>query len=373
MLICAQAATNRDSRAQDCVSKAVEMKLSLSLALALLAGTLSGAALVPSSNASASAQMTEDFRSFLNSLGQQARLQGVSQRTIDAVLPTLNLNQRVIDLDRSQPGGRPDQPIPKFAPYRASHVDAARIGKGRQKYAELRGLLARVERETGVPESIMVAIWGHETNYGAVRGNFDLPEALATLAYEGRRRALFTEEFIATLKMIDRGYSRERIRGSWAGATGHPQFLPSVYVRLARDGDGDGRADIWGSEADALASIANYFRNAGWRPGQAWGMAVSVPAQLDRAAIASKTRSPRCTRVFDRHSQWKSVAEWRALGVARTGGAMLRDQDMATLIEPDGPGSTAYLLTGNYRVILDYNCSNFYALSVGLLADAVER
>ncbi len=319
------------------------------------------------------AQEDQGFATYLVTLGAQARDQGVSQRTIDAVLPTLRYNQRVVDLDRSQPGGAINSPIPKFAPYKAKHVDAARIGQGRSKYASLRPLLSRVEAQTGVPESIMVAIWGHETNYGAVRGNFDLPESLATLAYEGRRRALFSAEFVATLKMIDRGYSRERIRGSWAGATGHPQFLPSMYLRVARDGDGDGRADIWGSEADALASIANYFLNAGWRRGQSWGMAVSVPAALDRSAIISRTKSPRCPRVHDRHSQWKSVAEWRNLGVSPIGSETLRGGDMATLLEPDGPGSTAYLLTGNYRVILDYNCSNFYGLSVGLLADAVER
>ena len=319
------------------------------------------------------AQDASGFPAFAQNLGLLAREQGVSERTIDAVIPTLTFNQRVVDLDRAQPGGPPGGPIPKFAPYRATHVDSARISRGRVKYDALRGLLARVEQQTGVPESIMVAIWGHETNYGAFRGNFDLPESLASLAYEGRRRALFTAEFIATLKMLDRGFSRERIRGSWAGATGHPQFLPSMYLRVARDGDGDGRADIWGSEADALASIANYFVNAGWRPGTHWGMAVTVPASLDRSAIISRTKSPRCPRVHDRHSQWKSVAEWRSLGVQPLGATTLRDRDMATLLEPDGQGSTAYLLTGNYRVILDYNCSNFYALSVGLLSDAVER
>ena len=219
----------------------------------------------------------------------------------------------------------------------------------------------------------MVAIWGHETNYGRVMGNFDLPRALASLAYEGRRRELFAGEFIATLKMIDRGVPREKLVGSWAGAFGGPQFLPSVYLRLARDGDGDGMADIWASEPDTLASIANYFVNAGWRKGQPWGFAVSVPANLNRAALANKTRSPRCPRVFERHSRWKTMAEWRALGLVPQTRAWPGDNIQATLLEPDGPGKTGYLLTGNYRVILDYNCSNFYALSVGLLADEVER
>lgn len=171
--------------------------------------------------------------------------------------------------------------------------------------------------------------------------------------------------------MIDRGTPRSQLKGSWAGATGNPQFLPSIYLRVARDGDGDGRADIWNSQPDTLASIANYFTDAGWRRGQPWGVAVSVPVGFDRTAIRNTLVSPRCPRVFQRHSGWRSMAEWRALGLVPQGSNWPADSVQATLMEPDGEGATAYLLTGNYRVILDYNCSNFYALSVGLLADAV--
>ncbi len=319
----------------------------------------------------ARAQDEAGFQSYLNELRQQAEAQGRSRAAIDAVFAGLTLNPRVIELDRGQPGSNPNAPIPDFEPYRRSHVDTQRIARGRQVYQAQRGRLAAIERETGVPESIMVAIWGHETNYGAVTGNFDLPRALATLAYEGRRRSLFSGEFLATVEMVDRGVPRERLKGSWAGATGNPQFLPSVYLRLARDGDGDGRADIWTSDADTLASIGNYLANAGWRPGQPWGFAVSVPATFDRSDLKTRTLSPRCARVFDRHSRWRTMAEWRAMGIAPQSAAWPDDRMLATLIEPDGPGKTGYLLTGNYRVILDYNCSNFYALSVGLLADAV--
>jgi membrane-bound lytic murein transglycosylase B len=320
----------------------------------------------------ASAQEETDFQSYVRRLGQQAIDQGVSRRTVEAVIPTLYFQQRVVDLDRAQPGGPPNAPIPKIAPYLAQHVDSARINRGRDKYQSLRGLLSRVERQTGVPESIMVAIWGHETNYGSFTGNFDLANSLATLAYDGRRRELFAGEFIATLKMMDRGFPRDQLKGSWAGATGYPQFLPSIYIRLAKDGDGDGRADIWRNEADALASIANYFNNAGWRPNVPWGVRASVPSTIDWASLANRTNSPRCERVQDRHTRWMTVSEWRALGVTSAGGKPLRDSEMTSLFQPDGPGTPAYLLTGNYRVILDYNCSNFYALSVGLLADAVE-
>ena len=313
------------------------------------------------------------FSAFLQGLRTRAIGSGVRAATFDAYIPGLAYNARVIALDRSQPGGDPTQPssIPNFAPYKARHVDASRINRGRERYQALRPQLARVETETGVPEAIMMAIYGHETGYGSFTGNFDLLGSLATLAYEGRRRELFTEELIATLKLIDRGIPRERLKGSWAGATGYPQFLPSVYLRLARDGDGDGRADIWTSEADALASIGNYLVSAGWKPNIPWGVAVRIPTGFDRTQITSRIVSPRCPRVHARHSQWRTIGEWRMLGVQIMGSGAPADSEMASLLEPDGPGQTAYLLTGNYRVILDYNCSNFYALSVGLLADAI--
>lgn len=323
--------------------------------------------------ASAQTQDEDGFQTYIAQLRSESLAQGVSLTTADAVFPTLRFSQRVVDLDRAQPGGPPNSPIPKFAPYAAQHVDAARIGRGRAKFQALRPLLQRVEIQTGVPESILVAIWGHETDYGAYTGNFDLANSLATLAYEGRRRSLFASEFIATLKLIDKGVPREKLKGSWAGATGYPQFLPSTYMRYGSDGDGDGRADIWSSDADALASIASYFVAAGWRRGQTWGVPAVVPDALDRTSLSNRLAPPRCPRVFERHSQWKTIAEWRSIGVTPLETRGLKETDLATLLEPDGPGATAYLLTGNYRVILEYNCSNFYALSVGLLADAVER
>ncbi|MEW4466978.1 lytic murein transglycosylase [Parasphingorhabdus sp. JC815] len=325
------------------------------------------------SSSIAVAQSTKTFDNYLRDVGQKALQQGVSQRTLDRVLPSLTYNPRVIELDQSQPGGSPNSAIPPFAPYKRRHVDAARIQGGQAKYRQLISTLVNVERETGVPGHIIMAIYGHETNYGTFTGNFDIPRALATLAYEGRRRSLFEAEFIAVLKMIDNGVPQSAMKGSWAGAMGRPQFLPSVYLRLAKDGSGDGYADIWNSEADAVASIANYFVNAGWRRGDPWGIAVRVPASLNREAIKNKTVAVRCPRVHERHSQWKSMAEWRALGIAPITGRRLKDDTLATLLEPDGPGQTAYLLTGNYRVILDYNCSNFYGLSVGLLADEIRR
>ncbi|HKR16246.1 MAG TPA: lytic murein transglycosylase [Rhizorhapis sp.] len=340
---------------------------------ALLMGT-STSAQVPMSVPAPQVQVQEvaGFQAYLMSLRPKARAIGVSDATLDNVLPTLTFNPRVIQLDQTQPGGSFDSPIPNFEPYRLQHVDAERIGRGRIAYRVNRDKLRAIEQQTGVPESIMVAIYGHETNYGSFIGDFDLVRSLASLSFEGRRRALFEPELLAALKMLDEGVPRSRLVGSWAGATGYPQFLPSVYLRVAKDGDGDGKADIWSSEADALASIANYFVDAGWRRNVPWGVAVTVPSNLNREAIANRTAAMRCPRVFERHSMWKSMAEWRQLGLVPLAAAWPGDTVMATLLEPDGQGKTAYLLTSNYRVILDYNCSNFYGLSVGLLADAVD-
>ena len=296
---------------------------------------------------------------------------GVRESTIRAVIPGLRLNDTVIRLDRAQPGGIANpNAAPPFAPYRRKHVTADLINRGAARYRANYRYLVNIERRFGVEPQVLLAIYGHETSYGRVTGNFDLPQVLATLAYEGRRRTFFEQEFVSALRLLDQGMPRSRLRGSWAGATGYPQFMPSIVLRHRTDGDGNGTADIWSSEADALASIAAYLRDAGWKPNIHWGIPVRVPSTLNRATIRSNLKAPRCPAVYARHSRWLTMREWRALGIVPSG-RRLPEGEMATLLEPDGPYSTAYLLTNNYRAILDYNCSNFYALSVGLLGDAI--
>ena len=310
------------------------------------------------------------FDAYLMVLSARARAEGVSEPTIARMTDGLTPSARVIELDRAQPGAGPTGGgFPPLSPYIADHVDRPRIEGGRRVLAGNADTLRRVEARYGVPAEIIVAIFGHDSGYGSVKGNFDLAQALATLAWEGRRRDLFATEFVDLLKIADRGFSRAELKGSWAGAFGNPQFLPSVYLRLATDGDGDGRADIMTNRADTFASIANYFRDAGWRRGQPWGVRAIVPAGLDVERLAGKLAAPQCPRVHVRHSQFKTVREWRAMGVEPQGG--LGDDVLASLFRPDGPGTPAWLLTGNYRVILEYNCSNYYAMSVGLLADAI--
>lgn len=311
------------------------------------------------------------FHSYLELVAAKARAEGVSENAIRSTLAGLEPNQRVIALDRENVSSGGTASFPPLAPYLARHNSRARIDGGRRAYGRHGSLAQRIEREYGVPAPILFAIWGHETSYGAVMGSFDLPRSLATLAWEGRRRSLFEPELIATMKMVDRGVPRSRLVGSWAGAFGNPQFLPTVYLRLARDGDGDGYADIWTSEADTLASIAAYFVHAGWRRGQPWGVRAHVPNRVDRSSIESRLVSPLCPRVHVRHSKWMTVREWRERGVEPLG--FIGEDVIATLFEPDGPAAPGYLLTQNYRVILEYNCSNYYAMSVGLLADEIAQ
>lgn len=321
---------------------------------------------LPAAQACAQAELFPDY---LRIVASHARTQGVSEGAITSVLSGLTPNDRVIALDSSQPGSRGAPP--PLAPYIAQHVGSSIVARGKTRYASLASILPQIERRYGVPAPILFAIWGHETNYGSYTGDFDLARSLATLAWEGRRRELFEGELIALMKMVDRGVPRSQLRGSWAGAFGYPQFLPSVYLRLAVDGDGDGRADIFSSSADTLASIANYFRDAGWRPGQPWGVQASLPSGFNVNVYATKLSSPSCAAVHARHSQWKPVSQWRALGVLPQG--TIGNEVLASVFQPDGPGTPAYLLTGNYRVILQYNCSNYYAMSVGLLADEIAR
>jgi lytic murein transglycosylase len=306
-------------------------------------------------------------------LAALARQQGVSEATIQTNVLGLTVNQRVIELERTEPVARTSGGVVgALAPYLRSHVTPSLIARGRSNYSNLYGGLRWIEGRYGVDSAVLLAIYGHETSYGLVTGSTDLLQALASLGYYGRRRNFFESEFVSALKLIDQGVPRWRLKGSWAGATGFPQFMPSVALRLRADGDGDGAANIWTDELDGLASIANYLRDAGWKPNVAWGIPVRVPSSLNRAALVSRTTAPRCPQVYRRHSRWLTMREWRTLGVTPTGRS-LRDSEMASLIEPDGPDATAYLLTTNYRSILDYNCSNFYAISVGVLADAIAR
>jgi lytic murein transglycosylase len=313
-----------------------------------------------------------EFVAWLDGYRRNALARGASSAAVDTLLSGISLSQRAIDLDRRQPGDSGGAPA-RFDSYLARQVNAARISGGVAAANRVAGPVAAAQARTGVPGEILIAIWGLETAYGKVTGNFDVPTALATLAWEGRRAKLFTAELDAALDIITKNLApRSALTGSWAGAMGQPQFLPSSYLAYAIDGDGDGRADIWNSSPDALASIGNYLKLKGWQPGLSWGNIVTVPAGFDREAIRNPEKPKTCVRPLEKHSRPMAISEWKALGLT-SATAFPADGVKAVLIEPDGPEGHAYLATANFRVIMEYNCSNFYALSVALLGDAISN
>lgn len=319
--------------------------------------------------APAAAQPALSFADWLVQYRAGAVARGLEPAWLDRALAGLEPQPRVIELDRAQPDA-PGRAI--FSAYLDRQLTAERIATGRQRHGERAALLRRLEAEHGVPGQVLIAIWGMETSYGRVMGGFDIVRALATLAWDGRRAELFTRELDAAVRMVGEGrVNRETFRGSWAGAFGHPQFLPSSYLRFAIDGDGDGRADIMTNPADALASIANYLKQNGWTAGAGWGLRVAPPPGFDAASVANPEQPTSCVRPMQAHSRFLPAREWRARGFQALGGQWPADDVEMSFVQPDGPGTAAFLTTRNYRAIMAYNCSNFYALSVALLADAL--
>ncbi|MGB7371353.1 lytic murein transglycosylase, partial [Erythrobacter sp.] len=253
---------------------------SVALAIGLVLGLSVTASPAPT-QAQIAARDGIAFNDYVDRLRTRARAEGVSEATVARMTSGLTPNQTVLRLDSGQPGSPTRRGYPAMAPYINTHVNPTRISRGQTVYNRDSAALRAASQRFGVPPEIIVAIFGHETNYGTIRGDFDLSRSLATLAWEGRRRELFENEFIALMKVADKGYPRDQLVGSYAGAFGNPQFLPSVYLRLAEDGDGDGRANIFTNRADTYASIANYFRDAGWRTGQPWGVRAAVPRGFD--------------------------------------------------------------------------------------------
>ncbi len=296
------------------------------------------------------------FEAFLDGVRTEARRAGVRPATLNRALNGLKPNERVLELDRRQ--AEFTQTWPQ---YRDARLSPTRVEAGRRAYAENRTLLEGIQSRYRVSARVIVAIWGMETNYGGFTGNFNVIEALATLAWEGRRAAFFRAELMAALRILDAGnVSFDRMRGSHAGAMGHPQFMPTSFERLAVDFDGDGRRDIWDSRADALGSIANYLARNGWREGEPWGFEVLLPRGFD-------------TSLAD-HRQMRAMAEWARMGVVRASGGGLPGTpgEWAVVIPGLSRGDDqAFMVGANFMAIRRYNPSNFYATAVGLLSDRV--
>ena len=294
------------------------------------------------------------FEEWLAEFRVEALASGISAATFDTAFTGVKPVERVIQLDRQQP-----ESVLTFEDYLTRVVPERRITIGREKLAQNRELLNKVSAEFNVPPRFIVALWGIETDYGRLGGNFSVIASLATLAYEGRRAALFRSQLLDALHILEGGdVALGDLRGSWAGAMSQTQFMPSTFRNYAVDFNGDGKRDPWNQPADVFASAANYLSKIGWVKGETWGREVRVPDNFDRQWIGLERR--------------KSLAEWQALGVRRKDGTDLAAPDMsASLVQPSGAGGRAFLVYDNFRVLMQWNRSTYFGVAVGQLADAL--
>ncbi len=303
------------------------------------------------------AQSGGPFDAWLADLKDEARGRGISENIIKATLDGIQPIARIIELDRRQPEGRLT-----FTQYLERVVTNARVKRGRELLEKHGALLDQVAAKYGVQKRFIVSLWGIETSYGRVTGGFPVITALATLAHDGRRSAFFRKELLLALEILEQGHiSPQSMKGSWAGAMGQSQFMPSSFHAYALDGDGDGDKDIWTSLPDVFSSIANYLARSGWRGDETWGRPVALPSSFDRALSGTK--------------QKKSMRDWEALGVRKLGGGALptRNLESSVIVPQKSALSPAYLAYNNYRVILKWNRSTYFALAVGTLADRLAK
>lgn len=294
------------------------------------------------------------FQAWLDDLRKEALDKGISARTLDAALKDVAPIPRIIELDRRQP-----EFTQTFWRYMELRVNDRRIARGHELLEKHKDLLWDTFKIYGVPPRFLVAFWGLESNFGDHYGGFPVISALATLAYDARRSRFFRVQLFDALRIIDRGDIKpEQMRGSWAGAMGHLQFIPSTFIRYAADGDGDGRRDIWNSLPDVFATAANYLSKIGWKTNQTWGREVRLPKNFDYALASFDVNRP--------------IAFWRKLGVRRADGGPLPHANMDGAITlPAGADGPAFIVYSNFHKILHWNRSVLYAIAVGHLADRI--
>lgn len=302
------------------------------------------------------------FDEWLAALRSEALERGISAELVDRAFADVRPVAQVLDRDRTQA-----EFTLELDRYLARRLTSPTVRIARQMHTRHRALLQRVERAYGIPARVLVAVWGLESNFGRFSGVRPTIPALVTLAYDPRRGTMFRGELFSALEIVARGdIELERLRGSWAGALGQPQFMPSSYLEYAQDFDKDGRKDIWSSQADVFASIAFFLQQHGWTPGRTWGREVRVPPSVRETLDAIPRRDAGC-RARRLMTDPRPVSEWRKLGLrTHTGGPLPRTTMTASLV---AAGARTFLLYENYEALLGYNCAHSYALSVGLLAD----
>ena len=296
-----------------------------------------------------------EFGRWIDRFRSMALRNGISDATFDLAFDGVRYNRSIIEKDRNQ-----SEFTKQIWEYLDSAVSDARISNGRDAVRQNGRVLEAIEAKYGVEKEVVAAIWGLESAYGTYRGDVPLIESLATLAYDGRRRDFFEEQLIAALKIIDQGNVHPRdMTGSWAGAMGHTQFIPTSYLDYAVDFTGDGRRDIWADDpTDALASTAAYLARFGWQKGQPWGVEVALPNGFDFGQSGERIK--------------KSIAEWTALGVRDAEGRQIPDHGAASILLPAGAQGAAFMIFNNFHVIERYNQADAYVIAVGHLSDRIK-
>ncbi|MFB2653811.1 MULTISPECIES: lytic murein transglycosylase [Shewanella] len=294
------------------------------------------------------------FPTCVANLQERARTEGLSEATIQDTVASLQFVPKVIELDQAQP-----EFSQTFNNYFTKRATDWRVNEGRRLLKKHRALLDKLAQQYGVPPQYILSFWGLETNYGSYKGKMSVLDSLATLACEPRRSGYFTTELMQALKLKEKyGFDKSTMVGSWAGAMGHTQFMPSAYAKYAIDGDGDGKADLWNSTEDALTSAANFLQHLGWQRNERWGREVILPRNFSYENLGAKQAQP--------------LSQWAAQSVVQSNGQPLPAIDMkAALYLPSGHTGPAFLGYENFNVIMRWNRSEFYAITVGHLADRI--
>lgn len=308
------------------------------------------------------------FADYTATLKQEAQTKGYAPELIEQVFASLTYHERVVSADKSQP-----EFVETLSTYLPKRVSDIRIKMARERYQQFLPQLEKIGQQYGVQPRFIVSLWGLESSFGRFMGSFSVPSALVTLAYDGRRESFFKQEFFHALDILAQGHiSLDAMKGSWAGAMGQSQFMPSSFMAYAQDGDGDGKKDIWTNQLDVFASIANYLKQQGWDSKKTWGREVLLPDGFDPSHAIARGTLRRDEWLVRWNQSERSIAQWNQLGVQRLNKTALPARDIrAALILPDGPGGRAFLAYDNYKVLMHWNKSYYFVTSVGHLADLI--
>ncbi|WP_372860948.1 lytic transglycosylase domain-containing protein [Pseudoalteromonas sp.] len=319
-------------------------------------------------SSSVMAKTQAEFQQYLTNLKQEAIAKGYDTQLIEQTFASAAYKEKVISADKNQPEVK--ETLETYLPKR---VPQWKIDRARKLYKEHQDVLEKVAKDFGVQARFIVAIWGLESNFGAIQGGHNVISSLVTLAFDGRREALYKRQLWAALDILKSGHiTLDKFKGSWAGAMGQTQFMPTSFNAYAVDYNNDGRKDIWTTKEDAFASIANYLKQEGWNDNLTWGRQVQLPADFDKQYILKRGTKTRKQWLEYWNNSERSLADWQALGVRRADGSDLPNVDVdAALVMPDDVNGRMYLAYDNYKVFMHWNRSYYFATSVGYLSDRI--